>query len=87
WFARSPFRTRFEAKGRFSDYLADIPTYVITTPNPAFHGVATILAEHLRGRSGANTLMERIGQLREELSPAEARVATLVLEHPRTVLN
>jgi len=87
WFALSPFRTRFEAKGRFSDYLADIPTYVITTPNPAFHGVATILAEHLRGRSGANTLMERIGQLREELSPAEARVATLVLEHPRTVLN
>jgi len=87
WFARSPFRTRFEAKGRFSDYLADIPTYVIVTPNPAFHGVATILAEHLRGRSGANTLMERVGQLRQELSPAEARVATLVLEHPRTVLN
>ena len=87
WFSRSPFRARFEAKGRFSTYLQDIPTYVITTPNPAFHGVATILAEHLRGRSGANTLMDRIQQLRHELSPAEQRVATLVIEQPRMVLN
>ncbi len=87
WFATSPFRARFEAKGRFSTYLADIPTFVITTPNPAFHGVATILSEHLRGRSGANTLMERIGHLQHELTPAEQRVATLVLEHPRLVLN
>ena len=87
WFAQSPFRARFEAKGRFSSYLADIPTFVITTPNPAFHGVATILSEHLRGRSGANTLMERIGHLQHELTPAEQRVATLVLEHPRLVLN
>ncbi|QYF91860.1 glucokinase [Massilia sp. PAMC28688] len=87
WFARSQFRARFEAKGRFSSYLAEIPTYVITTPNPAFHGVATILSEHLRGRSGANTLMERIGHLQHELTPAEQRVATLVLEHPRLVLN
>ncbi len=87
WFATSQFRLRFEAKGRFSSYLAEIPTYVITTPNPAFHGVATILSEHLRGRSGANTLMERIGHLQHELTPAEQRVATLVLEHPRLVLN
>jgi glucokinase len=87
WFAQSPFRARFEAKGRFSSYLSEIPTYVITTPNPAFHGVATILSEHLRGRSGANTLMERIGHLQHELTPAEQRVATLVLEHPRLVLN
>ena len=87
WFATSPFRERFEAKGRFTRYLAEIPTYVITTPNPAFHGVATILSEHLRGRSGANTLMERIGHLQHELTPAEQRVATLVLEHPRLVLN
>jgi glucokinase len=34
WFASSPFRARFEAKGRFTSYLAEIPTYVITTPNP-----------------------------------------------------
>ncbi|NML61270.1 glucokinase [Massilia sp. RP-1-19] len=87
WFAKSSFRARFEAKGRFTDYLAQIPTYVIMTPNPAFYGVATILSEHLRGRSGANTLMERVQHLQHELSPAEQRVATLVLEHPRKVLN
>jgi glucokinase len=87
WFATSPFRARFEAKGRFTSYLSQIPTYVISTPNPAFFGVATILSEHLRGRSGANTLMERIGHLQHELTPAEQRVATLVLEQPRLVLN
>jgi glucokinase len=87
WFLRSPFRGRFESKGRFSDYLSDIPTYVITTPNPALRGVSAILSEHLRGRSGANTLMERIGHLQHELTPAEQRVATLVLEQPRLVLN
>jgi glucokinase len=87
WFATSPFRTRFEAKGRFSDYLAQIPTYLIMTPNPALYGVASILSEHLRGRTGANTLMERVQHLQHELSPAEQRVATLVLEHPRKVLS
>ncbi|MFN3791349.1 glucokinase [Massilia sp.] len=87
WFAGSPFRARFEAKGRFSTYLAEIPTYVITTPHPALRGVASILAEHLRGRSGANTLMERVQGLRHKLSPAEQRVASLVLEQPRLVLN
>ena len=87
WFATSPFRARFEAKGRFTDYLAQIPTYVIMTPNPALRGVSTILSEHLRGRSGANTLMERVQHLQHELSPAEQRVASLVLEHPRKVLS
>ena len=87
WFATSPFRARFEAKGRFSDYLAAIPTYVIMTPNPSLRGVSTILSEHLRGRSGANTLMERVQHLQHELSPAEQRVAALVLEHPRKVLS
>ena len=87
WFATSPFRARFEAKGRFTNYIAQIPTYVIMTPNPALHGVSAILSEHLRGRSGANTLMDRVQQLRHELSPAEQRVAALVLEHPRKVLS
>jgi glucokinase len=87
WFKTSPFRARFEAKGRFSGYIADIPTYVISTPHVAFDGVANILSEHLRGRSGDNTLMDRIRQLQPELTPAEQRVATLVLEQPRLVLN
>ena len=37
------FRERFEAKGRFRDYLARIPTWVITDPFPAFKGLATLV--------------------------------------------
>jgi len=44
-FAQSPFRVRFEAKGRFSTYLAAIPTYVVTHPLPAFLGCAALLAD------------------------------------------
>jgi glucokinase len=87
WFKTSPFRARFEAKGRFSNYLAQIPTYVIMAPNPALHGVARILSEHLRNRGGSGTMMERIQGLLSELSPAEQRVARLVLEHPRTMVS
>jgi glucokinase len=43
-FVQSPFRTRFEAKGRFSEYLAAIPTYLVTHPLPAFLGCAAVLA-------------------------------------------
>jgi glucokinase len=43
-FAQSPFRGRFEAKGRFSAYLAAIPTYVVTHPLPAFLGCAAVLS-------------------------------------------
>lgn len=42
-FAESAFRTRFEAKGRFHGYLAEIPTYVITRPIPALLGAAKLL--------------------------------------------
>ena len=38
-FAASGFRTRFEAKGRFADYLAAVPTYIVTRPNPSFVGL------------------------------------------------
>lgn len=38
-FDRSPFRARFEAKGRFSDYLKAIPTWVVTHPQPALLGL------------------------------------------------
>lgn len=44
FFARSEFRARFETKGRFSEYLATIPTWVITATNPALRGAATTLA-------------------------------------------
>lgn len=43
-FDTSGFRARFEAKGRFSSYLAQIPTYVITAEYPAFKGLSAKLA-------------------------------------------
>jgi len=46
-FAQSPFRSRFEQKGRFASYLAQVPTYVITAEYPAFLGVSAVLAEKL----------------------------------------
>lgn len=42
-FDRSAFRARFEAKGRYRDYMAAIPTFVITAANPALRGVAQVL--------------------------------------------
>jgi glucokinase len=39
----SPFRTRFEAKGRFCDYVAAIPTRVVTHPYLALLGAAYAL--------------------------------------------
>lgn len=83
----SPFRSRFEQKGRFADYLAQIPSYVITAPYPAFHGVSAILSETLSGRSSESALMETVRSARVVLSKAEQRVADLVLSRPRTVLN
>jgi glucokinase len=44
-FVDSPFRERFEAKGRFQTYLAAIPTFVVTHPLPAFLGCAALLAQ------------------------------------------
>ena len=43
-FTGSAFRERFEAKGRLRPYLAQIPTYVVTHPFPAFLGLAALLA-------------------------------------------
>lgn len=44
WFERSPFRERFERKGRYREHLARIPVWVITSPqSPALLGVARVL--------------------------------------------
>jgi glucokinase len=40
FFARSPFRARFESKGRFNAYLARIPVYVIHSAYPALIGAS-----------------------------------------------
>jgi len=42
-FPNSEFRERFESKGRMHDYLAPIPTYLVTHPTPAFLGLRSIL--------------------------------------------
>lgn len=39
------FRARFEAKGAFSDYLAAIPTQLITHPQPGLLGAACALTD------------------------------------------
>lgn len=43
YFAASPFRQRFEHKGRFSGYTAGIPVWVIHATNPALRGLAAAL--------------------------------------------
>jgi glucokinase len=39
-FAESGFRHRFEAKGRYGDYLKSIPTYLIIAEHPTLIGLA-----------------------------------------------
>ncbi|NYH18699.1 bifunctional transcriptional regulator/glucokinase [Paraburkholderia bryophila] len=89
FFAKSSFRKRFEAKGRFEAYLQNVPTYVITAEYPAFLGVSAILAEQLSNRAGGSSsaVFERIRQMRDALTPAERRVADLALNHPRSIIN
>jgi glucokinase len=89
FFARSSFRQRFEAKGRFEAYLQNVPTYVITAEYPAFLGVSAILAEQLSNRAGGSSsaVFERIRQMRDALTPAERRVADHALNHPRSIIN
>jgi glucokinase len=43
WFVSSGFRARFEQKGRFSDFLAAVPTFVIMQPLPALTGLAALV--------------------------------------------
>lgn len=69
YFAQSPFRRRFESKGRFSAFNAAIPTCVITAPYPAFTGAARILRDHL-GRLEQKTASARI-----TMNPARPDVA------------
>jgi glucokinase len=49
YFADSPFRARFQSKGRFEAYLAAIPTCVVTHPLAAFLGCAAWLAREAIG--------------------------------------
>ncbi|MGI4858955.1 MAG: glucokinase, partial [Janthinobacterium lividum] len=87
-FEHSSFRARFEAKGRFNDYLAQIPTFLIDAEHPSFLGISAILSEHLaEGRGGSVAFFARIRESLDRLSPAERRVADLSLLHPRSVMS
>lgn len=89
YFDRSPFRARFEDKGRFHDYVSAIPTFVITAENATFKGASAILENQLRNlqASPGSAILGQIRRARSELSPAELRVADLVLAQPRSVLS
>jgi glucokinase len=89
FFAASPFRARFEDKGRFSAYVAAIPTYVITAEHATFIGASAILDTQLRALKTAPgaAILNQIRRARGQLSPAELRVAEHVLLHARSVLN
>lgn len=89
YFDRSPFRARFEDKGRFSDYTRAIPTYVITAEQATFNGASAILSAQLRTRQAdhGSALLGQIQRARDALSPAERRVADHVLAHPRAALG
>lgn len=43
----SRFGERFRAKGRFRDYLAEVPLRLIVEPDPAFHGLANLAGRSL----------------------------------------
>jgi glucokinase len=45
-FLTSGFRTRFEDKGRYRPFLADIPSWVITADQPALRGLAAYAEAH-----------------------------------------
>ncbi len=84
----SRFRERFEDKGRFTDYLHSIPTFVITASDASFDGAATVLDSQLRELdSSSAAILQRIQQGLPSLSPAERRVAEHVLAHPRKAMS
>jgi glucokinase len=89
YFDRSPFRARFEDKGRFSEYVRAIPTFVVTAEHATFMGASAILGAHLQAlrADGGSALLAQILRARDKLSPAEKRVADRVLAHPRSALS
>lgn len=46
YFAASPFRSRFENKGRFGAYLRDVPAYLVLADYPGLSGAAAALQRH-----------------------------------------
>ncbi len=100
FFAASAFRQRFEQKGRFTPWIARIPSFVITAPRPALRGLSAMLEDHLRnaltgggkaggGKTGhlAGRLLDDIRLALPKLKRAESLVAQDVLSAPRAWLT
>ena len=88
YFERSPFRRRFEERGRFSEYVAAIPTYVITAEEATFKGASAILEAQLKKLHGSgDTILAQVRRAKAQLTPAEQRVAEQVLARPRALLS
>lgn len=89
YFDSSNFRQRFEDKGRFTSYMKGIPTFVITAADATLLGASVILAAQLRSLDSAqgSAILSQIHRARNNLSPAEQRVADHILAHPRSTLN
>ncbi|WP_323016807.1 glucokinase [Castellaniella sp.] len=80
--AQSPFRERFEDKGRFSAYVRQIPTYLVLSQDLSLKGVSAILDQQLRLLRGDAVLLDRIRGALPGMSPAGKRVAQLLLAQP-----
>jgi glucokinase len=70
YFERSPFRRRFEERGRFSEYVAAIPTYVITAEEATFKGASAILEAQLKKLHGSgDTILAQVRRAKAQLTP------------------
>jgi glucokinase len=89
FFDKSAFRQRFEEKGRFSDYLRAIPTFVINAEQATFRGASTVLDAQLRNlqSSGDSGIIAQVQRGIDNFSPAEKRVAEYIVSRPREFLN
>ena len=87
FFEQSAFRERFEAKGRFRDWLARVPTWVLTAPRSALRGAAAMLDDHLTADHGAGPLLVEVRAALERLSAAERVVAQDLLSAPRAWMS
>jgi len=87
FFRASRFRERFEAKGRFSGWMSQVPTFVVRAPRHTLVGVSAILDDHLSVDHGAGRLLDDIKAALPNLSAAERLVAQDVLTAPRAWLT
>lgn len=61
FFKASGFRAAFEDKGRFKDFLQDIPVYMITHPQPGLLGLVPIYAKNWGMSCQANRIVFIVG--------------------------